>query len=67
LWQRRTTVVPAVLLHDATSFCLANWDPTAFRRAVNDVGDAGLVYNSQDVVAAMVYLSAVTPLAPGGR
>jgi hypothetical protein len=59
LWRRQVQVEPALLLHDAALFCLADWHPTAFREAVNSVGAAVLDFNSRDAVAAMVYLSAI--------
>jgi hypothetical protein len=59
--------VPAVLLHDAASFCLGHWDRTAFREVVNRAGDAGAGYNSQDAVAAMLYLTAISVRLTGPR
>jgi len=67
LWERKVDVVPAVLLHDAASFCLGRWDRTAFREVVNRAGDAGAGYNSQDAVAAMLYLSAIPVRLTGPR
>ena len=59
LWSRGHEVDPAQLLHDAALWCYQHWNGTTFRRLMGRVETAQLTYNSQDVVACMLYLSAL--------
>jgi hypothetical protein len=67
LWNREDAVNPAQLLHDAAHSCCQRWDGPAFRRLIDHAETAQLAYNSQDVVAGMLYLSAIQAQPPRNR
>lgn len=64
LWQRGAEVHQVELLHDAAHNAAQHWDGASFRKLVGSVEDTSPGYNSQGVVAAMLYLSAVFAQLP---
>ena len=64
LWKRGREVNPALLLHDAAHSCYERWDAAGFRRLIDRVETDQLAYNSRDVVAGMLYMSAIQEQAP---
>lgn len=64
LWNRREAVSSSQLLHDAAYSCHQQWNGATFRRLIAGIETAQLTYNSQDVVAGMLYLSTVQTRRP---
>lgn len=56
LWARRTTVKPVWLVHDAALHCWGKWGGAGFVRLTDEAYTKGGEYNSQDAVAAMLFL-----------
>jgi hypothetical protein len=67
LWRRGTEVHPAQLLHDAARVAAQHWNGATFRQLVELVKASDPDYNSQDAVAAMLYLSAAHAQLPDSQ